>query len=347
MTSRSRQNRYLGIVSLILLVACSKQVVVLPTEAPVPTVVSQTAVPTSTFTHLVVTPSPLPTESIVPYITPDAVQVERWQEYEDALARVIFSYLPPEKVVCEWVILGRANLDVYVSAYCASIYSAGPGQATIPAVIHLNLDGSVQNAEIPGSGSSYGPDIRRLFPEELQEQIFNHSTYSEILWERMRDRMRWRRGHPDEPPLIVFSTLGIQPTQPVIPWVTPEPVQIEKWKEYQTALAGEFDYRPAEVVICEWEFLGRSGNEVYLWAVCGGIGGNRVGLDGLVRIDVVDEIVVNVLHSDDPQLYPASVLERYYGGLIHFQELVDHLRWRQQGRSEEPPLIALGATPMP
>jgi hypothetical protein len=290
----------------------------------------------------------LPTEPVFPGITPDPIQVERWNEYEDALAKAVYSLAyQPEDVVCEWVILGKTGREVYVWAYCASTYSAGPSQASVPAVIYLGTDRLVQNAEIPGSGTAYGPSIQRMFPPEIQSRIFDHS----ISLLGAGDRIRWRRGHPNDPPLIVLPFLPAQPTQPAIPWDTAEPVQAEKWMEYQTALARVLAYLDQDRALCEWEFLGRAGNEVYVWAICGAILDNRVGREGLVRIDVFDNGSVQsamelVGGIDIRNMLPLDAQQKYFHGLIHFQELVDLLRWRQS-HPDEPPLIVLPVTPTP
>jgi hypothetical protein len=355
--------RCVRVFSLVFLVACGRQTVILPTETSVPNVVSSTPVPTSilipvTITpfQLLITPSPLPTEPIIPLLTPDANQVERWNEYEEALAKAFFkSYFQPEEAVCEWVILGQADRVVYVWADCTGIYSAGPSAASIPAAIHIATDGSIESVEIPGDGTAYGPSVRRIFPPNVQEKIFSNQ---EIFSQAQVDRLRWRRAHPNEPPLIVLPFLPAQPTQPIIPWITPDAIQIERWKEYQTALAEKFDYRPPEEVICEWEILGRSGNEVYVWTVCGAIRDNRVGLEGLAIIYVGDNgTIQNVatsgaggfaFPSEIRNAFSPDVQEKYFNGLIHFQELVDHLRWRQsQENWDEPPLIVINATPKP
>lgn len=331
-------------LTLVVLTACAQQTVIPSTETPIPIVVSPTPVPTSTFIPVTYTPSPTPPGPIFPVITPDPVQVKRWQEYEDALASTFFSsYLTPEQVVCEWVILGQAEQEVYVWAHCASIYSAGPSQASIPAVIYLGADGSVLSAEIPGSGTAYGTGIRRLFPPELHQIIFDHSV---LFSQEQMDHLRWRRGHPDEPPWIVIPWLPPQPTPPLVPMNTPDSAQVEKWLAYETALATQFSYLPPAQVICEWEVLGRRENEIYVWAVCGAIMDNRVGLEGLAVI-YAGGPVPTTLRSDDPARYPASVLDRYFNGLIHFQELVDHLRARQGHVLAEPPLIILNAKRTP
>jgi hypothetical protein len=346
----------LWVMLVLFVVACNEQAARTPAEVPIasPLIVSPTPVPTSTFMSFSVTPSPSPTESFFPIITPDPVQVERWNEYEEALAKAFFKdYFNPEEVVCEWIILGQAVREIYVWAYCSGIYSAGPSSGSIPAVVHLGADKSVQSAEIPGSGTAYGEDIRRMFPLDLQGRILDHL----IPLQEMDDRLRWRRGHPEEPPLIILNSLSSQPTPAVIPWITPDAVQVERWREYQIALAGPLSYLPPEQMLCEWEILGRSGNEIYVWAVCGEIWDIRVGLEGLLRIDVRgDGSVQNAIPSgtggmgfpsEIRKMFPPHVQERYFHGLIHFQELVDHLRWRQRLGREEPPLIVPGKTPAP
>ena len=317
----------------------------IPTTSPAPTS-TLAATPTIYFDI----PTPMPTEPIFPFITPDAFQVQRWQEYEDALVRTILSYRLPEEVVCEWEILGQTTQEVYVYTYCADLYSVGPSQASIPALIHIGEDGSVQNVEIPGAGSSYGPDIKRLFPTSIQERIFGGS----INFKEMGDRLRWRRGHPNDPPFIVLSSQPIQPTEPSLPMISPSPSQVERWTEYQTALAKIFlSYLPPENIICEWEILGQTNNEVSVWAICSeGIG----SLEGLAKIYMDSTGAVKFAEttgiggsgfpSEIREMFPVEVQNRYFNGEIHFQELVDRLRWRQTHR-EEQPWIVISATPSP
>lgn len=122
-------------------------------------------------------PSPWPTIRVV--MTPDAVQVERWKEYEEALAIALFppKHNPqsPSGFLCEWEFLGRADQEVYVWAECMSIFSPGndgfPYDATTPAVIHIGADGAVQSVEIPGL--PYDAEIRRMFPPNVQERYFD------------------------------------------------------------------------------------------------------------------------------------------------------------------------------
>ncbi len=85
---------------------------------------------------------------------------------------------------------------------------------------------------------------------------------------------------------IIYPAPSLYPTQHPPPILTPDAFQVERWKEYQTELAQALfvynpnfpqqHYGPAvyKDAICEWDILGRSGQEVYLWAAC-------VSADGL------------------------------------------------------------------
>lgn len=200
-----------AIVIIVFLVACSPKAVGLSVETPAPAVVSPTSTPASTLVPVTITPSPLPTQPIIPMITPDAIQVERWREYEDALARSVLSFLPPEEVICEWEILGRSEQEVYVWALCTSIISLGTtldgtetfSSSSTPAVIHLREDGSVQSVEKPGSGSKRISNILKMFPPDVQEKFENY--HFGRAGAEIGERLVWRRTHPDEPPLIVLS----------------------------------------------------------------------------------------------------------------------------------------------
>jgi hypothetical protein len=48
---------------------------------------------------------PTPAPPTIPIITPDAIQLERWKEYQTELAKSILPYDPSPIVLCEWAIL--------------------------------------------------------------------------------------------------------------------------------------------------------------------------------------------------------------------------------------------------
>jgi hypothetical protein len=153
-----------------------------------------------------VTPSPLPTQPTIPVSTADTIHLERWNEYEAALAKALFpsSFIPGE-FLCEWEILGRSDKKVYVWTVCMSIFPVGsaglPYHGSIPAVIHIEADGSLQSVEIPRGGTNYASDIRRMFPPYAQERYFEGL----IHFQELTDHLNWRREHLEEPPLIVLN----------------------------------------------------------------------------------------------------------------------------------------------
>jgi hypothetical protein len=216
-------------------------------------------------------------------ITPDAAQVEHWREYQTELAKAILPMLPVETVLCEWNVLARVGQEVYVWAVCASTQ----GDDTRPAVIHLGADGSVQGVEIPKRGSL--SDFNRLFPEtargKMNWYVDNMDDSGEEMIRELYSHIEYRKTHPEEPPLIVLSATPIStptllPTQPPISVITPDAIQVERWREYQLELAKalfvynpefpQIQYDPEEYkdALCEWDILRQSGQEAYVWAVC-------------------------------------------------------------------------------
>ncbi|MBK6647339.1 MAG: hypothetical protein IPG44_16600 [Anaerolineales bacterium] len=170
---------------------------------------TKTSLPTGTPTFVTVTASPLPTQPPVILITPDAIQIERWHEYETALAKSIlpmFEYM----VLCEWDILGRSEQEVYVWAVCR----APGGDDSRPAVIRLGMDGAIQEVEVLKRSTS--SNVGELFPKEVQEK-FNFYVQVYGFDGRLRelyDHLVYRETHPETPPLVVLL---------VTPAVTPMP----------------------------------------------------------------------------------------------------------------------------
>jgi hypothetical protein len=138
-------------------------------------------------------------------ITPDPVQVQRWKEYENALAKTILSFVSPEHVLCEWDILGRSESgrEIYVWALCAAVGTSGiSSAASLPALIHVERNGAIHSVELPGDGTAYARDIVRMFPAEVRDKfdLYNSGRAGEF-----EEHLEWRRTHPDESPLIILS----------------------------------------------------------------------------------------------------------------------------------------------
>ena len=180
------------------MVAVQTYIALTQTALPTPTVIA-TATPEATL---------IPTLPPPPIITPDAVQVERWQEYQRELIKALLIQYPStlhDLALCEWDILGRFEQKLYVWALCGL---PGGGGADIPAIIHINIDGSVQNVEVPSRGSTWKSDINKMFPNEVQEK-FDRYTGNSNFYGRIRemiDHIKYRRQYPEEPPLVVLSS---------------------------------------------------------------------------------------------------------------------------------------------
>ena len=177
-----------------------------PTPTITPTV---TYTPTATIVYPTWTPPP--TQIFFPVTTPDPIQLERWREYEIALAQNLLPEIPKESILCEWVVLGRSDLDIYVMAVCGNfgVYAAAP------AVVHLSENASVQNVEIIENDSMRDVNIRRLFPVEVQKIIYSEAM--RLIREELATYLSQRLLHPKDPPMIVLWTT---------PMGTPEPLQL-------------------------------------------------------------------------------------------------------------------------
>jgi len=145
------KTRILIALIAVILAACAPMAAPAQNETPVPAATFTPSPPTTFVVGPI--PSPIPTQPAIPMITPNPIQIERWEEYQTALAKSIFPNDPPERFLCEWEILGQSKLELYVWAECMSIFSIEglglPYQGGMPAVIHIGISGGVQSIEIP------------------------------------------------------------------------------------------------------------------------------------------------------------------------------------------------------
>ena len=136
-------------------------------------------------------------------IPPDPVELERWKEYEMALAEKLLPQYPRDRVSCEWELMERSEQKRNIWAFCmTTVTSAEIGKyyypaASVPGVIHLAANGAVQRVDIPEYGEQYLSDFRKLFPNGAWKELPNVSA--------MEKHLHWRRTHPTEPPLVVLN----------------------------------------------------------------------------------------------------------------------------------------------
>jgi hypothetical protein len=133
--------------------------------------------------------------------------LETWQDYELALGKKLLDFaLERGPVLCEWELLGLTDLEVYLYVLCKATEPLTDDSTTLPSanmpvVIHLDENGEIQEVEIPGPGTLFAKDIRRMFPLEAQVRIFDDL----INYQQMGDHLLWRLDHPEEPPLFVLN----------------------------------------------------------------------------------------------------------------------------------------------
>jgi hypothetical protein len=307
-----KSNMLIAGIMLFGLCACNASVATpTATLTPIlPTATQPAFNPTPTFVPVIITPSPLPTQPIIPVITPDAIQMERWKEYQTELAKLVHSeagYIFPdyESALCEWDILGRSDREVYLWAMC---FAPNSGDRK-PAVIHLNIDGSIQKVEVPFHGSSWESTIQKLFPVDIQEKInayFYSSATNSGRAEELRTHLLYRLTHPEEPPLIIRSaTTSLSPTV--------EPTSTE-WLPYNPNISdegcGEFIATLSIEGTEGWseEKIGRKLFEIYLEHFKSPSLGGRCRLENFIIEDAKFDQIVAFLTKDQKMDFTVNVL---------------------------------------
>ncbi|MDY7079535.1 MAG: hypothetical protein SXV54_21740 [Chloroflexota bacterium] len=115
----------------------------------------------------------------------------------DAILSDIF---PPEsKRLCEWDVWGHVGQEVYVWALCEVNWSDQVSGGSVPAVLYLAPDGTIEKVVMPRDGIDYPPDIRKLFPPDVQTRIHSHDFDVEAA----KEHIALRRRDSDIPPMIV------------------------------------------------------------------------------------------------------------------------------------------------
>ncbi|HNH78123.1 MAG TPA: hypothetical protein PLD33_05730 [Anaerolineales bacterium] len=312
----------------------------MPTDTP-------TVTPTAT-PPIFILPSPSPTSTPWQFTfpTPNAIQVENWKEYQSELAKILLPDLPPQKVLCEWEIIGQNKNDLYILAVCDTV--KGGNVASAPVLLHLNSDETIQSAETPGVKSDYNSDINKMFPKEIQA-ILNNYPYERRM--NLLFHLDYRQRYSQVPPLNIQSVVPTPsqiPVRPSFPIVTPNSIQLEKWKEYQSKLAKAVyaEYYPfisANNALCEWDILGQDEKKVYVFAVC---------YDGITTFAVIYlDANGSALKADIPRnnesrdLFPEDISKIFFFAMYERTAvLLEHLEYRQSNPNI-PPLVVLSAIP--
>ena len=104
------------------------------------------------------------------------------EELEVALAT---SLVQDPAGLCEWALWGQAGQELYIWAVC----EASSGSATsAPAVVVLSATGEVDSVYLPRDGAYQGPDIRDMFPADVQQRILASEFDAPAAMARIAER---------------------------------------------------------------------------------------------------------------------------------------------------------------
>mgnify|MGYP000973853259 FL=1 len=158
---------------------------------------------------------------------------------------------------------------------------------------------------------------------------------------------------------ITYPSPSPYPTQKPLPIFTPDAILVERWTECQTELAKIVLSGYGSVskyALCEWDILGRSGQEVYVWAFCieRGANGSHPAVIYLEKDGAIRDVRIARYKGDsfDLSIFPEYVQEKcdlYLGYSLfdgRIKEMIEHVHYRET-HPEIPPLVVLSAISMP
>jgi hypothetical protein len=164
---------------------------------------------------------------------------------------------------------------------------------------------------------------------------------------------------PSSIPLPI-PTITLSPQITIQFTITATSEQIARWKEYEQALASKLlSHLPPEEVLCEWEILGETERDVYVWAVCIGLPPTGRGdeyapsasIPAVVHLNPDMSIHTVELPRDNhasyvdgiQKLFPENVKKRMFERSTKISDMIAHIKLRR--KNPEPPLNIQLSTP--
>jgi len=150
-------------------------------------------------------------------------------------------------------------------------------------------------------------------------------------------------------------TLTLVSLMPTITPTTVPTTKVERWMEYENALALAFLPWSGNG-LCEWEILGQSGHEVYVWAICQiadspeGAAMSAPAVIYLTENNSIEKVEVprdgSQYSVDICQIFPQKLQEKLLSHSINsLQEMWAHIQLRH--KNPEPPLIVGSGISLP
>lgn len=172
------------------------------------------------------TPSLPPPQTAPPPATPTSDASQQWNWVEVPLSTKILGTADGK---CEWEVWGWLEQEVYLWALCQSGPMPNSSAASVPAKLKIGTDHTLQAVELPRDGSTYGADIRRLFPPVVQEKIAASSfdvkaaeAHLEARWKdpSLAPEIYTQTGDPlplqGEPSLPAVSAASVERLAPLV-----------------------------------------------------------------------------------------------------------------------------------
>jgi phage shock protein PspC (stress-responsive transcriptional regulator) len=98
------------------------------------------------------------------------------------------------EIFADYYTFGQDSENVYIWAYISEYYKEN-GElkqgtaASLPMAVHLQGE-KVIGYEVPGDGSNYSGDVRKIFPADLQDSILNFQSRYKTVLERFDSSLR-------------------------------------------------------------------------------------------------------------------------------------------------------------
>ena len=155
--------------------------------------------------------------------------------------------------------------------------------------------------------------------------------------------------------LLLLILCGCQPIQPSdSPTLIADPTQTStpRWMEYERALSKAVVN--TDDALCEWEILGTSGDEVYVWTLCKvkepiGTAGSGPVVIQLGEGGKIEKVSLprdgNFYPKDIQVLFPQDIQNKISHLAFNSEDAENHIDERLV--SKGPPLIAIEGTSLP
>lgn len=122
-----------------------------------------------------------------------------WRQVEASISDAALGF---EEGKCEWEVWGWMGQERYIWTFCQTGPEVNATAVSLPMVVHLATDGSVESIKLAQEGPEYTLSVQRLFPPAVQDKIFANEfdLYAAV------SHLETRWNYPSMPPSIFART---------------------------------------------------------------------------------------------------------------------------------------------